>query len=275
MVLNRCALGVRIVNKRFIILVFMLVFLIFNLNVGANNLELTIVYDNNPYREDLTTDWGFACYIKGVEQTILFDTGKDGSILLENMEKLAIDPNTIETVVISHIHQDHIGGLNNLLKVNNDIKVYVLDSFLSLTKNEIKENSAELIEVKESKKICEHVYTTGELGIITKEESLIINTKKGLVVITGCAHPGVVEIVKKTKRILDEEVNLLLGGFHMGNKSEEQITKIVNELKKLGVKRVAPCHCSGEKARQIFAEKFRDDFVLTGVGKKIMIKDSF
>ena len=81
-----------------------------------HEMAITVIYDNNPYKEGLETAWGFAASITGTEKTILFDTGGDGSILLNNMQKLAIDPNGIDTVVLSHIHPDHTGGLNSFLE---------------------------------------------------------------------------------------------------------------------------------------------------------------
>ena len=84
----------------------------------AEDLTITIVYDNNPYNEELETRWGFSCLIEGLEKTILFDVGGEGSVLLKNMEKLKIDPKKVNVIVLSHIHYDHIGGLSDFLKKN-------------------------------------------------------------------------------------------------------------------------------------------------------------
>lgn len=72
---------------------------------------ITVVFDNNPYKEGLATSWGFSCVVGGTEKTILFDTGGEGSILSANMDALGIDPAEIDVVVLSHIHGDHVGGL--------------------------------------------------------------------------------------------------------------------------------------------------------------------
>ena len=82
----------------------------------AKDLTLTIVYDNNPCNEELETRWGFSCLVEGLEETILFDVGGEGAVLLRNMKKLGIDIDTIDIVVLSHIHYDHIGGLSTLLE---------------------------------------------------------------------------------------------------------------------------------------------------------------
>jgi len=76
----------------------------------GSNLTITVMSDNNSYQGGLETAWGFSCLIQGTENTILFDTGGDGSILLANMEKLGFDPKEIELIVLSHMHWDHIDG---------------------------------------------------------------------------------------------------------------------------------------------------------------------
>ena len=90
-------------------------------SAAIDELRITVVYDNNPYKEGLTTSWGFACVIKGAEKTILFDTGGNSAVLLDNMQQLGMDPKEIDVVVLSHIHGDHVGGLNGFLQVNMNV----------------------------------------------------------------------------------------------------------------------------------------------------------
>ena len=96
-------------------------------------MKLTTVYDNEVYLEvsatGLTSEWGFSCLIEVSGERILFDTGGDGSILLRNMERLGIDPEDLTTIVLSHEHWDHTGGLSDLLMTNRDAEVYLLASF--------------------------------------------------------------------------------------------------------------------------------------------------
>jgi 7,8-dihydropterin-6-yl-methyl-4-(beta-D-ribofuranosyl)aminobenzene 5'-phosphate synthase len=241
----------------------------------AADLDLTVVYDNNPCDERLETRWGFSCLLEGPERTIIFDVGGDGSVLLRNMEKLKIDPNAIDLVVLSHIHGDHIGGLPTFLKENPDVTVYMPRSFPMRIKEGVLGVGARLIEVRGPAEICKDVYSTGELGDLLKEESLVVKTSKGLVVITGCAHPGIVRTVKEAKGMLKTEIYLALGGFHLGGMSSQRIEEIVNKIKGEGVKKVAPCHCSGDLARKVFKEVYGENCVLTGVGKRIKIEEAF
>ena len=82
-----------------------------NSTTPVSSLSISVVYDNNTYKEGLSEAWGFSCVLKGAEKTILFDTGEDGSILLSNMEKLGIHTKEIDLIVLSHFHDDHVGGL--------------------------------------------------------------------------------------------------------------------------------------------------------------------
>jgi 7,8-dihydropterin-6-yl-methyl-4-(beta-D-ribofuranosyl)aminobenzene 5'-phosphate synthase len=256
-----------------------ILFLIFTISfipsATAEDLDLTIVYDNNLYNEKLETRWGFSCLVEGLEKTILFDVGGDGSVLLRNMEKLKIAPREIDVVILSHIHYDHIGGLSDFLRKNPLVTVYMPSSLPRSVKDKVKNAGAKLIEVRRPTEICKNAYSTGELGPWIKEESLIMKTSKGLVIITGCAHSGVVNIVKKAKEMLKSRVYLVLGGFHLCWMNTWQIKGILNGIEKEKVEKVAPCHCSGDLARKLFKTAYGKDFILVGCGKKIKIKDAF
>jgi len=240
---------------------------------AAKNLSIIVSYDNNPYKERLTTAWGFSCVIKGTEKTILFDTGGDGTILLANMEELGISPKEIDLVVLSHIHGDHVGGLPGFLEKNPEVVGYLPKSFPKAFKDKVKEYGGKIVEVQESLKICQEVYSTGELGTWIKEQSLIIYTKKGLIVITGCAHPGIVKIVDKAKDLVKGDVLLVMGGFHLGGENKGEIENIISSFRKLGVSYVGPCHCSGDAARQLFKGEYGENFINIGVGRVVTMND--
>ncbi|MFP3975633.1 MAG: MBL fold metallo-hydrolase [Dehalococcoidia bacterium] len=233
-------------------------------------LMLTIVYDNNDYDQRLETRWGFSCFIKGLEKNVLFDTGADSPTLLSNMEKLDIDPADVDVVVLSHIHGDHVGGLDGFLKENSDVTVYLPESFPSSFKDNVSSSGAEVNEVSKAKKVFGGVYTTGELGSGIKEQSLVVTTEKGMVIVTGCAHPGVVNIVDKARDIVPEEpVCLVVGGFHMSSASRAQIQSVIEGFRDLGVMNVAPCHCSGDETRRLFKQEYGENYIESGVGKRI------
>jgi 7,8-dihydropterin-6-yl-methyl-4-(beta-D-ribofuranosyl)aminobenzene 5'-phosphate synthase len=239
---------------------------------GVKNLTITVVYDNNPYKQELETDWGFAAFITGTNKTILFDTG-GGRLLLDNMEKLAIKPDRVDVVVLSHIHGDHTGGLSSFLEKNPNVTVYLPSVFPKKFKDNVRNSGAKITEVEESEQICENVYSTGRLGKWLKEQSLIIRTDKGLVVITGCAHPGIVNIVNKAKELMKDDILLVMGGFHLEWATKGRIEKIISAFKQLGVHYVGPCHCSGHKARSLFEKHFGSNYINIGAGKVITLAD--
>jgi len=237
--------------------------------IPLKNLKITVVYDNYLYKEGLKTGWGFGCVIEGAEKTILFDTGGDAPTLLYNMEKLGIRPENIDTIVLSHIHGDHVGGLFGFLRENSNVTVYLLKSFDERFKEDVRSLGVEVVEIHEPSEICKGVYTTGEMGFWIKEQSLIVNTDKGLIVITGCAHPGIVNIVAKAKELLGKDVLLVMGGFHLMGKSKNEIKRIINDFRKLGVRYVGASHCSGDTARKMFEDEYKEYFINVGAGRVI------
>ena len=240
---------------------------------SKTGLSITVIYDNYPYTKGLKTNWGFSCLIRGPEKTILFDTGRNGLLLMENMGKLGIDAQEIDAIVLSHIHGDHTGGLDAVLQQNSSITVYVLQSFPPEFTENIKEYGASVVAVSEPVSICENVYTTGEMGTRLKEQALIVSTEKGLIVIAGCAHPGISRMVKRAKDLYQDDILFVMGGFHLVQTAQEDIEEIIYTFKELGVKYVGPCHCTGDTARDLFEEEYKKNFIYIGVGKIITMED--
>jgi 7,8-dihydropterin-6-yl-methyl-4-(beta-D-ribofuranosyl)aminobenzene 5'-phosphate synthase len=236
-------------------------------------MRITIVYDNNPYDPRLRPDWGFSCVINLGETAILFDTGGDGVILVENMKRLGIDPKKISAVFISHIHGDHVGGLPAFLRQNSKVTVYVPGSFPARLKEEIRYSGAVLEEVRQAREVSPGLFTTGELDGGIKEQSLVLQSPRGLVVITGCAHPGIVNVVRKAKEIGKDRLHLVLGGFHLGGATSSTIEEIIGIFLEWGVKKIVPCHCSGDRARKLFEKHFGSSYIPSGVGKEFTIAE--
>lgn len=240
---------------------------------ALNELIVTVVHDNNPGVDSLKMAWGFSALVTGPERTILFDTGSDGSLLLENMGKLQIDPGRIEIVVLSHVHKDHTGGLTGLLQANSRVQVYLPGAFPDRFKEAVRGHGATVVEVKGPREICPNVDTTGALGRRVKEQALTIRTQRGLVVLTGCAHPGIARILQRIRSLHEENILLVMGGFHLEWVTKWKVEAILAVFRRCGVRYVAPTHCSSDKAHQLFQESFGPGYVDAGVGKRILLTD--
>ncbi len=237
------------------------------------SIEITVIYDNNPFETGLEPALGFSCFIEGIEKTVLFDAGGDSLLLLRNIKRLRINPRDVDLIFLSHIHRDHVGGLYGILEKNTAVTVFLPKSFPKEFKEDIKKHGAKIVEVQKHVRICKNVFSTGELGTSIKEQSLIVHTNRGLIVITGCAHPGIVTVIKRAKNIIEDEVLLVMGGYHLGGESKAKIENIISHFKKLGVRYVGPCHCTGDKAMKLFQREYGKNFIHVGVGKVINIKD--
>jgi 7,8-dihydropterin-6-yl-methyl-4-(beta-D-ribofuranosyl)aminobenzene 5'-phosphate synthase len=231
---------------------------------------ITVVYDNNTHVNGLEAAWGFSCLVEGIEKTVLFDTGGDGGRLLANMRKLGIDPQKLDVVVISHIHGDHAGGLHHLLRENREVVTYLPRSFPESFKRDVEQHGSRVVPVHDPVTICEGVFSTGEVGTMLREQALVVRTGRGLVVITGCAHPGIEKIVHTAKERFGGEIFLVLGGFHLAGSTMAEIEPVIAGLKKLGVLHVAPCHCTGAAARRLLKQSYASGFIDVGVGKVIV-----
>ena len=115
--------------------------------------------------------------------------------------------------------------------------------------------------------ICPGAQTTGESGRSPHEQSLVLETADGLVIITGCAHPGLRLIVEHVRAVFPTEpIALIVGGFHLLETAALTIHALTGTLVELGVEQVAPTHCTGDQARAIFAEVFGEHFIDAGSG---------
>lgn len=201
-------------------------------------MKITIIYDNETSDETLKPDWGFSCLIEAYGRRILFDTGGSGSILLKNMTALSIDPRSIEEVFISHIHFDHTGGLSAFLDVNDNVTLYAPSSLRGVF------HVKETIYENEPAELHEHFYTTGLLDDM--EQSLAIETEEGLVVIVGCSHPGVGNILKAVTQF--GKPHAIIGGFHGFDEFE-----LFKELQA-----VCPTHCTQHitEIQSLYPEKY-------------------
>ncbi len=229
------------------------------------NLKIQILFDNVPKEPDFETALGYSCLINLDNNFLLFDTGADPSILKHNLEKAKINLKKIPFLVLSHYHWDHVGGLETVLNLNPEIEIYAGSSFAKDIKLGFPQAKVNAIS-REPFKITEQFYVTGELEGPPLENSLVIDTPKGLVIITGCAHPGLKKILTRALQIKNKKIFLLMGGFHLVSKTESEILEIIQFIKNLNVEYVAPSHCTGDLALKLFKDRFSEKFIKVGAG---------
>jgi len=236
----------------------------------AMTLKLTTIVDNHVLKAGLLKDWGFSCLVEWQGKNLLFDTGHDPDVFIHNLTALSIDPKSIPVIFLSHIHADHTGGVMAFLKRNPSVKIYVPVSFPDSFVHQMESMGAVVIRVSHSVEILPGMFSTGELpGHPVNEQSLIIRTPEGLVIITGCSHPGILAILKRSQSLFEDPIFLVLGGFHLAWTPDARVREIVDAFKKLGVQYVGPSHCTGDDAEAIFKTEFGKNFIQTGAGSHL------
>lgn len=231
-------------------------------------MEVKIVFNNDVVSDKFIAGWGFSCL---VDNRVLFDTGEKAEYLFNNMQNLNINISSIEMAVISHDHWDHTGGLWELLEKRKGLKVYACPHFSQAFKDKVKKLKAELIEAEKIIEVTKNIFITGEIlkgysGI--PEQALTVKTSRGITVITGCSHPGIVRIIEKVKEANpSEKICLVFGGFHLINSDKREVRMIVERLKEMEVEKVGPTHCTGYDAQEIFKEGYADNFITIKAGQ--------
>jgi 7,8-dihydropterin-6-yl-methyl-4-(beta-D-ribofuranosyl)aminobenzene 5'-phosphate synthase len=235
--------------------------------MADGEIRIITVIDNETVDPTLATEWGFAAAVLTPKSSILFDTGPSGEALLANMQKLGLSPGQFGKVVISHNDEDHTSGLKAFVPANPKALVMVsrkpgsAASFVEAAGG----TSEEAVEPVE---VAPGIRTTGAMGgTSSPEQALIIDTADGLVVMTGCAHPGIVAVLERVEKLNPgKPIALVMGGFHLFRSPAQRVDRIVEDFKRLKVAKVAPSHCSGDYARKRFQEVYGADYIAGGAG---------
>ncbi|MEZ0345552.1 MAG: MBL fold metallo-hydrolase [Infirmifilum sp.] len=202
----------------------------------SHGVALKILYDNDRVDERLFSSHGFAALLRVGETGILFDTGGNPGVLLYNMGVLGVSPNSISTVVISHNHWDHTGGLSALLSINPALKVVMPG-----TTSPNFPPGVRLVGPFEAR----------YKDTLILEQALAVETGRGVVLLVGCSHPGVDKLVEAAKNLGEGKVSAVVGGFHLVESRDEEVVATARRLLELGVEELVPCHCTGRRATEI------------------------
>ena len=251
-------------------------------------------------------EWGISILVEVDQTKILLDTGMSHS-LVHNAQILGVDLRTIDWVVLSHAHPDHTGGLREFLMRKGDCQIIAHPDIwankhvrfepgkeryngIPFSREELESLGARFILTKEPFSITDRIMTTGEIPMVTAYEdiddrlnvkengkltpdtiaddlALIINADFGLVVILGCAHRGVVNILRHARNLTGiQKVYAIVGGSHLFRASRERIETTANELKTMGIQKLALSHCTGFQAACYMAREFGDKYLINNAG---------
>ena len=239
----------------------------------VKSVTVTVLIDNNPYG-NLSSPWGISLYIETENLTILFDAGPSPEALKANSERLGIDLASLDIVVISHEHADHILGLSYIAELNKNLTVYVPRHMSGSCKAWIRSLGFNISEVEDTTVISRGVAVIGELYGPPYEQALAINVKDlGLIVFVGCSHPGVDKIVAKAKEDLNSKPYAVIGGFHLSGAGEEKMENIAKNLLKIGLEKIYPIHCSGGAFRRLLREKYPEAYGDGHVGLRVTFQE--
>jgi len=257
-------------------------------------------------------EWGLSILVETETAKVLLDTGLSTSAV-HNADLMGIDFSTIDAIVLSHAHGDHTGGLRDVLRrmrkqvqviAHPDIWIpkYVVYgeisryAGISYMKEDLESLGASFNLTKKPFKISDDIMTTGEIEMTTGYETiddrlclkkgnkmipdpladdlaLIVKTGEGLVLITGCAHRGIINTVRHVQKLTQGEyIHTIIGGTHLMVASPERIEKTASELKELGLQRLGVSHCTGFNASAALAKEFSDIFFLNNAGTQINLE---
>ena len=268
------------------------------------SLKISTLIENLPDKDGkLKFEHGFSAYIEDDGMRVLFDTGQTG-VFMENAKQLGIDLAATDAVILSHGHYDHTGGMPALLSIiKEEIPIYVGKEFflpkykyledgtwkyngnpfekqqlpelhyitedvtrisenLYLIKNFARTNGFETV----NSKFFVKTETGYEQDLFRDEIALGIKTKQGLVLLVGCSHVGIVNILEHVKKNLNLPVAAVIGGTHLVEAGEERLRKTVEAFRIHGVKIIAVSHCTGEAGMELLQKEFPAGFVLNTTG---------
>ena len=235
-------------------------------------MKLRLIAEGSTKRERKALRWGISFLVGDV----LFDAFGREDVFLENIRRFRIDLSRVKHVVISHEDWDHIAGLKHFLKAHLEMRVHICKKSGHALKELIRQNGGTLAEIDKPRKITRNIFSLGQMRAdtgrgILYEQALVVKLRRGFTVLTGCAHPGIVRIVRRAVKVFGQRIYAVCGGFHMKDNMREENLKIITELQALGVKKVIPLHCTGAAACRLFRKVYRKNFTSFREGEFLLL----
>jgi 7,8-dihydropterin-6-yl-methyl-4-(beta-D-ribofuranosyl)aminobenzene 5'-phosphate synthase len=243
-------------------------------------IKIIITYNNCSSDSSLRSGPGFSAWIEYGSRIILFDTGSDYFTLLENMTRLGLNYNLIDDIFISHNHWDHVYGIPGVAGIRGfQVNTFIPKTSVAAIAQQIPRLQITAVDI--FKELYPGIWTTGEMSspfqnTTIAEQSLILDHTDGLIVIVGCSHPSIESIVNLINANLPgRNIKLLAGGFHLENKSPDEVKQISDFLKNSGVKCIAPSHCTGDSAIEYFKKNWGENYAQLFLGDKYITKQTY
>lgn len=255
-------------------------------------MKATVLVDNIGSGE-LKGEWGLCIYIEYNDKKILLDAGAS-ALYLENADKLRIPLDEIDYAILSHAHSDHANGMDSFFRHNHKAKFFLRDAcgencykrlwlfkkYIGLPKGMLSKWEDRItfvsgdFAIEEGISLIPHktpglaaagkresMYIQGKKGgwmpdDFSHEQSLVFDTPKGMVIFNSCSHGGAGHIIREVADTFpDKKVLALIGGFHLFNKSQEEVRSLAAQIRQTGIQTVYTGHCTGEKAFEILTEE--------------------
>ncbi|MBN2406319.1 MAG: MBL fold metallo-hydrolase [Elusimicrobia bacterium] len=236
-------------------------------------MKLTVIYDNYQYAAGWETGWGFSCLAENDSgERLLFDTGDNQGKLLRNLSLSGTAHDKITALTFSHSDWDHVDGAWELLGLPGNMHVYTPGCFGREFIGKVESSGKQQTVIgAEKKEIIKGIYVTPVFArpFKRKEQSLVIKSAEGLVLVTGCAHPGILYIAGKVKKMFSENIYMALGGFHLMDYGVPAVSRLADSLRSEGIRKFAPSHCTGKEQIEVFEDRFGDDYIKMGSGRTI------
>lgn len=259
-------------NARFSVLAAVGALLVSGLSLPAQSptVRLTYLYDNTTVSPAFEADWGFACLIEAHGRTVLFDTGTKPDVLRHNFAALKLDVKKAQALVFSHPHGDHTLGAGSL-PVMNGLPAYLGQHFRlpPQAEAELTRIGVARITVPADRRIdvFPGIAVGPEMTLAgTYEMPLTIDTPSGLIVVVGCSHPGIVDMLKRVAAMAKRPIHAVIGGMHLMQAHPDDVRRIIAEFKAMGVAWAGPTHCTGPDAIRLFRDAYGDHFIEGGTG---------
>ncbi len=246
----------------------------------VESVTITTIVDNDVWRRGLASSWGLSFHIEvlvkeGRKFRVLMDVGGSFQAFKKNCSVLGIDPTRVESIFISHWHGDHCGALRQVLSLaEHSVPVYVpVENSSGIRKIEAVRGKPVICAKPTT--ILDGLMSTGKMPEGISEHSLIINVEsKGLVVLTGCSHPGIVNILKAAREVSGvNNIYAVMGGFHISGVTAG--VTVGEFLKELKVEVAGPCHCTGQNAKDGIARVIGEGCIKMGSGRVMTIGKVF